>query len=70
MREIAPRIGIVGVGASGVLVGMQLRRAGIDDFVTYEKESDVVGTWLCSTCPGLHCDVPFCQVQIRSWGGK
>ena len=51
-------IGIVGAGISGVLMGMQLRRAGLDDFVVYEKASDVGGTWLVNTYPGLHCDVP------------
>ena len=48
----------MGAGLTGVLMGMQLRRAGIDDFVIYEKESDVGGTWLRNTYPGLHCDVP------------
>ena len=51
-------IGIVGGGISGVLMGMQLCRAGIDDFVIYEKNADLGGTWLCNTYPGLHCDVP------------
>ena len=51
-------IGIVGAGISGVLMGMQLRRAGLDDFVIYEKAADVGGTWLRNTYPGLHCDVP------------
>lgn len=58
------------VGVSGVLMGMQLRRADIDDFVIYEKESDVRGICLRNTCPGLHCGVPSCQAQIRSWVGK
>ncbi|MEL7210945.1 MAG: NAD(P)/FAD-dependent oxidoreductase, partial [Actinomycetota bacterium] len=37
---------------------MQLRRAGLDDFVLYEKQPDVGGTWLRNTYPGLHCDIP------------
>ncbi len=51
-------IGILGAGISGVLMGMQLRRAGVDDVVIYEKQADVGGTWLRNTYPGLHCDVP------------
>jgi cation diffusion facilitator CzcD-associated flavoprotein CzcO len=39
-------------------MGMQLKARGIDDFVIYEKQPDVGGTWLRNTYPGLHCDVP------------
>jgi len=58
MSTVKIKVGIMGAGLTGVLMGMQLRRAGIDDFVIYEKESDVGGTWLRNTYPGLHCDVP------------
>ena len=51
-------VGVLGAGLSGVLMGMQLRRAGIDDFTIYEKQPDVGGTWLRNTYPGLHCDIP------------
>jgi cation diffusion facilitator CzcD-associated flavoprotein CzcO len=51
-------VGILGAGLSGVLMAMQLRRAGVDDFTIYEKQRDVGGTWLRNTYPGLHCDIP------------
>jgi cation diffusion facilitator CzcD-associated flavoprotein CzcO len=51
-------IGILGAGLSGVLMGIRLRQAGLDDFTIYEKQPDVGGTWLRNTYPGLHCDVP------------
>jgi cation diffusion facilitator CzcD-associated flavoprotein CzcO len=51
-------VGVLGAGLSGVLMGMQLRRAGLDDFVIYEKQPDVGGTWYRNTYPGLHCDIP------------
>jgi cation diffusion facilitator CzcD-associated flavoprotein CzcO len=51
-------VGILGAGLSGVSMGIQLRRAGLDDFVIYEKQPDVGGTWLRNTYPGLHCDIP------------
>jgi len=50
-------VGILGAGLSGVLMGMQLKRRGFDNFVIYEKEPDVGGTWYRNTWPGLHCDV-------------
>ncbi len=51
-------VGILGAGLSGILMGIQLRRAGVDDFTIYEKQPDVGGTWYRNTYPGLHCDVP------------
>ena len=51
-------VGILGAGIAGVAMGMQLRRAGIDDFTIYEKNPDVGGAWYRNTWPGLHCDVP------------
>lgn len=51
-------IGILGAGLSGVLMGIRLRQAGVDDFVIYESQNDVGGTWLLNTYPGLHCDIP------------
>ena len=51
-------VGILGAGLSGVLMGIQLKRLGLDDFVIYEKEADVGGTWFINTYPGLHCDMP------------
>ncbi len=51
-------IGILGAGLSGVLMGMQLRRAGLGNFTIYEKQPDVGGTWYRNTYPDLHCDVP------------
>ncbi len=43
---------------SGILAGIRLREAGIDDFVIYEKAHDLGGTWRDNTYPGLACDVP------------
>ena len=55
---MAAAVGILGAGLSGVLAGIALRRAGIEDFVLYESQADVGGTWLRNTYPGLHCDIP------------
>src|SRR5882724_1640014 len=49
---------IVGAGFSGVCAGIQLRRAGIHDFVILEKAESVGGTWRENTYPGAACDVP------------
>jgi cation diffusion facilitator CzcD-associated flavoprotein CzcO len=51
-------IGILGAGLSGLVMGIKLKHAGIDDFVIYDRQPDVGGTWLRNTYPGLHCDMP------------
>lgn len=53
-----PRVVIAGAGMSGMLMGIQLKHAGIEDFTIYEKASEVGGTWRENTYPGLSCDVP------------
>jgi len=49
---------IIGAGMAGILAGVKLREKGEDDFVIFEKASDVGGTWRENRYPGLTCDVP------------
>jgi cation diffusion facilitator CzcD-associated flavoprotein CzcO/acetyl esterase/lipase len=49
---------IVGGGFGGVGMAIQLRQAGIEDFVILEKAGDVGGVWRDNTYPGAACDVP------------
>ena len=51
-------IAILGAGLSGVLMGIRLIQIGLGDFVIYERQADVGGTWYRNTYPGLHCDMP------------
>lgn len=52
------RIGIVGTGFSGLGMAIALKRAGVDDFVVFERAESVGGTWRDNTYPGCQCDVP------------
>jgi cation diffusion facilitator CzcD-associated flavoprotein CzcO len=52
------RVAIIGTGFSGVGAAVALKRAGIDDFVIFERGDDVGGTWRDNTYPGCQCDVP------------
>jgi cation diffusion facilitator CzcD-associated flavoprotein CzcO len=54
----APRFAVIGAGMSGILTAIELQRAGLDDFVVYEKADRLGGTWRENTYPGLACDVP------------
>ncbi|MDB4957504.1 MAG: Cyclohexanone monooxygenase [Myxococcales bacterium] len=49
---------VIGAGFSGLAAGVQLRRAGIEDFVILEKAGRVGGTWRENTYPGAACDIP------------
>ncbi len=53
-----PRVIIIGAGMSGILMGIRLLEAGIEDFIIYEKKEKIGGTWRENSYPGLACDVP------------
>ncbi len=48
---------IIGAGFGGILAGIKLKAAGIDNFVILEKDDGVGGTWWANTYPGCACDV-------------
>lgn len=63
---------IVGAGFGGLGAAIELRRAGIDDFVILEKWDGVGGTWRANTYPGVAVDIPsfiysFSYEQRGSW---
>ncbi|MCB9659555.1 MAG: NAD(P)/FAD-dependent oxidoreductase [Sandaracinaceae bacterium] len=49
---------IIGAGFGGLGTAIQLKRAGLDDFVILERADDVGGTWRDNQYPGAACDVP------------
>jgi cation diffusion facilitator CzcD-associated flavoprotein CzcO len=69
------RIAIIGAGHSGICMGMQLKRAGIDDFIILEKGATLGGTWRDNTYPGASCDAPsflysFSFAQKTDWSRR
>ncbi|HEY5645494.1 MAG TPA: NAD(P)/FAD-dependent oxidoreductase, partial [Pseudomonadales bacterium] len=48
---------IIGAGPGGLCAGIELRRAGIEDFLILEKAAGVGGTWWHNRYPGAECDV-------------
>jgi len=74
-RPPQPRIVIIGAGHSGICMGMQLKRAGIEDFVILEKGATLGGTWRDNTYPGASCDAPsflysFSFAQKTDWSRR
>ena len=49
---------ILGAGMSGLCMAIQLKKAGIHDFVILEKSAGLGGTWWDNRYPGAHVDVP------------
>lgn len=52
------RVAIIGAGPGGLGLAVRLQRAGIHDYVIFEKSDGVGGTWRSNTYPGAACDVP------------
>lgn len=48
---------IIGAGPGGLCMGINLRNAGITDFLILEKATGVGGTWWHNRYPGAECDV-------------
>ena len=64
-------VAIIGAGMSGILAAYRLKQAGID-FVIFEKNSGIGGTWLENTYPGCRVDVSnhvYCYsfMQKHDW---
>ncbi|MGH3519251.1 MAG: flavin-containing monooxygenase [Haloechinothrix sp.] len=70
-RERA-KVVIVGTGFSGLGMAIQLKNAGITDFVILEKADEVGGTWRDNSYPGCACDIQshmysFSYEQNPNW---
>lgn len=57
-------VAIIGAGLSGLGMGAALRRAGIEDFVIFDRAGDIGGTWRDNTYPGITVDIPTFAYQF------
>jgi cation diffusion facilitator CzcD-associated flavoprotein CzcO len=58
------QVAIIGAGLGGIGMGIALRRAGLDDFVLFERAGDIGGTWRDNTYPGIAVDIPAQAYQF------
>jgi cation diffusion facilitator CzcD-associated flavoprotein CzcO len=70
-----PRVAILGAGFSGLCLGIQLRKAGIESFTLFEKADSLGGTWRDNSYPGSACDLAsfaycFSFEQKTDWSRK
>ncbi|HUS21038.1 MAG TPA: NAD(P)/FAD-dependent oxidoreductase [Aeromicrobium sp.] len=49
---------IVGAGFGGMGAAIALQRAGVEDYVIFERADDLGGTWYVNHYPGLTVDIP------------
>ncbi|MDF1639294.1 flavin-containing monooxygenase, partial [Alcanivorax jadensis] len=52
------KVAIIGTGFSGLGMAIRLKQQGENDFIIFEKEAGVGGTWRVNHYPGCACDVP------------
>lgn len=58
--KTAPRhckVAIIGTGFSGLGMAIRLKQEGENDFLLFEKDAGVGGTWRVNNYPGCACDV-------------
>ena len=49
-------VAILGAGFSGILAGVQLRKAGVNNFRNIDHAGDFGGVWYWNRYPGVQCD--------------
>ncbi|RMZ43046.1 dimethylaniline monooxygenase [Aspergillus flavus] len=50
---------VIGAGASGIAAGCRLKqKCGCDQFLVFDRQSGIGGTWWRNRYPGVACDVP------------
>lgn len=49
-------VAVLGGGFSGILAGVALRKAGVDDFCNIDHAGDFGGVWYWNRYPGIQCD--------------
>lgn len=65
-------VAVLGAGFGGINAGVQLRKAGIENFVIIDKWDKVGGTWNANRYPGVAVDIPsfiysFSYAQKGDW---
>jgi cation diffusion facilitator CzcD-associated flavoprotein CzcO len=51
-------VAIIGAGFAGLGMAIRLKQEGVEEFVVFERASEVGGTWRENHYPGCCCDVP------------
>lgn len=68
-------VAIIGAGFSGIGMARDLLKAGEKNFVVFEREAQIGGTWYLTRYPGAGCDIQsnlysFSYAQNKNWSRK
>ena len=55
--NLQAHVAIIGSGFGGLGAAIRLKRAGVENFLIFERAGEVGGTWRDNTYPGCTCDV-------------
>lgn len=51
-------VAVIGAGFAGIGAAIRLQDKGITDYVIFERDTRIGGTWRDNTYPGAACDIP------------
>lgn len=57
-------VAIIGAGAGGICAGAKLHDIGVTDVLLIDRASEMGGTWLFNTYPGVGADIPAVAYQF------
>ncbi|MBX2885935.1 MAG: NAD(P)/FAD-dependent oxidoreductase [Granulosicoccus sp.] len=68
-------VAIIGAGFSGLGMAYKLRKSGETNFLIFERESEIGGTWQSARYPGAGCDIPsnlysYSYAPNKNWTRK
>lgn len=73
--EVDLEVAIIGAGFSGLGMAIHLSQGGETNFLVFEREEEIGGTWHTSRFPGAGCDIEsnlysFSYAQNKNWSRK
>ena len=58
------RVAIIGAGLGGLCAGVKLKEIGIEEFLIFDRNQKVGGTWYENKYPGCCCDTPVALYEF------
>ena len=69
-KKIVKNVVIIGAGLGGLLAGIRLKENGINDFLIFDRNPKVGGTWFENKYPGCCCDTPVALYEFSFFKSK
>ena len=69
-KKVVKNVVIIGAGLGGLLAGIRLKENGINDFLIFDRNPKVGGTWFENKYPGCCCDTPVALYEFSFFKSK